>query len=147
MSFLMAPLGLASIITRKATGNDSIRIGVKAARKHPELAKKVGGKVARAGLKHAEELGQSVVDSSEDVSNVAGKISAGLTTAAGALTSTGIGAPIAALALSGAGLAGGVKAGADAVTGMKEEGTLGLHQSTGAERTRRRKETLAELYK
>mgnify|MGYP003113126655 FL=1 len=147
MSFLMAPLGLASIITRKATGNDSIRIGVKAARKHPELAKKVGGKVARAGMKHAEELGQSVVDSSEDVSNVAGKISAGLTTAAGALTSTGIGAPIAALALSGAGIAGGVKAGADAVTGMKEEGTLGLHQSTGAERTRRRKETLAELYK
>ena len=143
----MAPLGLASIITRKATGNDSIRIGVKAARKHPELAKKVGGKVARAGMKHAEELGQSVVDSSEDVSNVAGKISAGLTTAAGALTSTGIGAPIAALALSGAGIAGGVKAGADAVTGMKEEGTLGLHQSTGAERTRRRKETLAELYK
>jgi ABC-type uncharacterized transport system substrate-binding protein len=147
MSFLMAPLGLASIITRKATGNDSIRIGVKAARKHPELAKKVGGKVARAGLKHAEELGQSVVDSSEDVSNVAGKISAGLTTAAGALTSTGIGAPVAALALSGAGLAGGVKAGADAVTEMKKEGTLGLHQSTGEERARKRKETMAELWK
>ena len=147
MSFLMAPLGLASIITRKATGNDSIRIGVKAARKHPELAKKVGGKVARSGLKHAEELGQSVVDSSEDVSNVAGKISAGLTTAAGALTSTGIGAPVAALALRGAGLAGGVKAGADAVTEMKKEGTLGLHQSTGAERARKRKETMAELWK
>ena len=147
MSFLMAPFGLASMVTRKATGNDSIRIGVKAARKHPELAKKIGGKVARSGVKHVEQLGQSVVDSSEDVSNVAGKISAGLTTAAGALTSTGIGAPVAALALSGAGLAGGVKAGADAVTGMKEEGTLGLHQSTAAERARMSKATMAELYK
>lgn len=147
MSFLLAPFGLASMITRKATGNDSIRIGVKAARKHPELAKKIGGKVARSGVKHAEQLGQSVVDSSDDIANVAGNISGALTSAAGALTATGIGAPIAALALSGAGLAGGVAAGAKAVTGMKEDGTLGLHQSTAAERAKGSKATMAELYK
>ena len=147
MSFLMAPFGLASIITRKATGNDSIRVGVKAARKHPELAKKVGGKVARAGVKHAEELGQSVVDSSEDISNVAGKVAAGATSAAGALASSGIGAPLAALAGGVATAAGGVKAGADALTTAKKEGTLGLHQSTGAERRRKRQATMAELYK
>ena len=147
MSFLMAPLGLASIITRKATGNDSIRIGVKAARKHPELAKKVGGKVARAGLKHAEELGQSVVDSSEDIADISGNIAGGLTTAAAGLTATGVGAPLAAV-LGGAGaVAGGVSAGAKAVSEMKEKGQLGLHQSTAAERARMNKATMAELYK
>jgi|TARA_R100000093_G_C1905607_1_gene61206 hypothetical protein len=147
MSFLLGPLALAGKITGAATGTDPVRLGMKTAQKHPELAKKIGGKVARSGVKHVEHMGQRVVDSSEDIADISGNIAGGLTTAAGALTATGIGAPIAALALSGAGLAGGVSAGAKAVTEMKEKGTLGLHQSTAEERARMSKATMDELWK
>ena len=70
MSFLLAPLGLAGKITGAATGTDPVRLGMKMAQKHPELAKKVAGKTARVGVKHVEHMGQRVVDSSEDIADI-----------------------------------------------------------------------------
>ena len=147
MSFLLGPLALAGKITGAATGTDPVRLGMKMAQKHPELAKKVAGKTARVGVKHVEHMGQRVVDSSEDIADISGNIAGALTTAAGGLTATGVGAPLAAVLGGAAGVAGGVAAGAKAVTGMKEKGQLGLHQSTAAERARMSKATMDELWK
>ena len=136
--------GIIGGLTKAVTGVDPIKLGVKTAVENPALAKKAAGKAARFGLKSAELAGQRVIDSSVDIAAMSGKIAGAMTTGAGMLASTGIGAPLGAAMLAGAGVAGGVSAAAGGVSALKDA-EIGLHQSTGAERAKLRKEQMATL--
>jgi hypothetical protein len=79
------------------------------------LSSRVGVKRIGAGSRLAYKHSEKIEDVSDKVASGAGALAGGLTTAAGVIGSTGVGAPVAAGLLTAAGLAGSTAAAAKGV--------------------------------
>ena len=79
------------------------------------VASRIGTKRVEQGGRLAYKHSDKIEDVSEKIASGAGALAGGLTTAAGVVGSTGVGAPVAAGLLTGAGLAGSTAAAAKGV--------------------------------